>query len=361
MTNNSCAGCQLPIVDQFLSNVLDKLWHDSCVKCCECQSLLSEKCFSRHSKLYCKKDFYKEFGIKCTGCKEGLSPTDLVRRVGSRVFHVSCLKCQQCLKEVATGDQLYIVNGGKFLCQLDYENSTSKKTATATTVHQSCPSKDISTQIDGLDEKEAANGDGVGSDDEDDVNKRRGPRTTIKAKQLDVLKAAFSATPKPSRHIREKLAADTGLSMRVIQVWFQNRRSKERRVKQLSNIDCRRAFRKSEQPLEASDSSGSGTYCFYRNGQTTSSLIEDYGAYRFQLDPYDNSLPQSSSMDESHSSADTDSLNKVKFTAIMNNNNDPNLINRYSLIDNFPGNIQSHSIFPHTQSFSPSIPTYERL
>ena len=55
--------------------------------------------------------------------------------------------------------------------------------------------------------------------------------------------------------------------MRVIQVWFQNRRSKERRVKQLSNIDCRRAFRKSEQPLEASDSSGSGTYCFYRNGK----------------------------------------------------------------------------------------------
>ena len=75
---------------------------------------------------------------------------------------------------------------------------------------------DISTQIDGLDEKEAANGDGVGSDDEDDVNKRRGPRTTIKAKQLDVLKAAFSATPKPSRHIREKLAADTGVFLILI-------------------------------------------------------------------------------------------------------------------------------------------------
>ena len=52
-------------------------------------------------------------------------------------------------------------------------------------------------------------GDGV-SDDEDDANKRRGPRTTIKAKQLELLKAAFIATPKPSRHIREKLAADTG-------------------------------------------------------------------------------------------------------------------------------------------------------
>lgn len=48
--------------------------------------------------------------------------------------------------------------------------------------------------------------------------KRRGPRTTIKAKQLETLKAAFAATPKPTRHIREQLAQETGLNMRVIQV-----------------------------------------------------------------------------------------------------------------------------------------------
>ncbi|VDN22647.1 unnamed protein product [Dibothriocephalus latus] len=50
------------------------------------------------------------------------------------------------------------------------------------------------------------------------LTKRRGPRTTIKAKQLDTLKSAFSTTPKPTRHIRERLAQETGLSMRVIQV-----------------------------------------------------------------------------------------------------------------------------------------------
>lgn len=50
--------------------------------------------------------------------------------------------------------------------------------------------------------------------------KRRGPRTTIKAKQLETLKAAFAATPKPTRHIREQLAQETGLNMRVIQVGY---------------------------------------------------------------------------------------------------------------------------------------------
>ena len=52
-------------------------------------------------------------------------------------------------------------------------------------------------------------------------SKRRGPRTTIKAKQLETLKSAFAATPKPTRHIREQLAQETGLNMRVIQVNFE--------------------------------------------------------------------------------------------------------------------------------------------
>ncbi|RXG68804.1 hypothetical protein Avbf_01662 [Armadillidium vulgare] len=51
-------------------------------------------------------------------------------------------------------------------------------------------------------------------------NKRRGPRTTIKAKQLEILKSAFSSTPKPTRHIREQLAKETGLPMRVIQFLY---------------------------------------------------------------------------------------------------------------------------------------------
>ncbi|KAI1723564.1 LIM domain-containing protein [Ditylenchus destructor] len=42
--------------------------------------------------------------------------------------------------------------------------------------------------------------------------RRRGPRTTIKQEQLDVLNQIFAATPKPSKHARAKLALDTGLN-----------------------------------------------------------------------------------------------------------------------------------------------------
>lgn len=48
--------------------------------------------------------------------------------------------------------------------------------------------------VDGDDEK--------GYKEDGSGGKRRGPRTTIKAKQLEVLKTAFNQTPKPTRHIR---------------------------------------------------------------------------------------------------------------------------------------------------------------
>ncbi len=61
-----------------------------------------------------------------------------------------------------------------------------------------------------------------------DGNQKR-PRTTITSKQLDTLKAAYSVSPKPSRAVREQLANETGLEVRVVQVWFQNRRAKDKR------------------------------------------------------------------------------------------------------------------------------------
>jgi LIM homeobox protein 1 len=43
-----------------------------------------------------------------------------------------------------------------------------------------------------------------------------------------VLKTAFNQTPKPTRHIREQLAKETGLPMRVIQVYLYKRRKTKR-------------------------------------------------------------------------------------------------------------------------------------
>ncbi|KAK7087227.1 LIM/homeobox protein Lhx1-like isoform X2 [Littorina saxatilis] len=402
----SCAGCERPILDRFLLNVLDRQWHVKCVQCSDCKCNLTEKCFFKEGHLYCRSDFFRRYGTKCAGCTQGISPNDLVRRARNKVFHLKCFTCLVCHKQLSTGEELYILDENKFICKHDYLNSkyavggsgsdaeddgdldsgidlqgnVSEKDFPLDGDSSSHDSKDPllaltnnnnsflnnntngkqsnapypsggqgggavtpqhmlsqhgvdspapvikeelrDRQLDNASptsmdspcsalgsadmpgDRSSANGNGGGSvggggggngNNSDDsmagspdantsgggtsnantntsssggVNnnsggngaaggtstvgaKRRGPRTTIKAKQLETLKAAFAATPKPTRHIREQLAQETGLNMRVIQVWFQNRRSKERRMKQLSALGARRHFFRNPRRMRA--------------------------------------------------------------------------------------------------------------
>ncbi|KAI1232980.1 hypothetical protein IHE44_0006168, partial [Lamprotornis superbus] len=273
-----CAGCERPILDRFLLNVLDRAWHIKCVQCCECKCNLTEKCFSREGKLYCKNDFFRRFGTKCAGCSQGISPSDLVRKARNKVFHLNCFTCMVCNKQLSTGEELYIIDENKFVCKEDYLNSPSLKEGSlnsgtsgsarpplrprrepagqrpsaplAALQHpptpllesrragwagedtgegvSSCTDRSLSPDLQDPMQDDTKETDNSTSSDKETTNneneeqnsgtKRRGPRTTIKAKQLETLKAAFAATPKPTRHIREQLAQETGLNMRVIQV-----------------------------------------------------------------------------------------------------------------------------------------------
>ncbi|XP_051552129.1 LIM/homeobox protein Lhx1-like [Myxocyprinus asiaticus] len=243
-----CAGCERPILDRFLLSVLDRAWHAKCVQCCDCKCNLTDRCFSREGRLYCKNDFVRRYGTKCGGCAQGISPNDLVRKARSKVFHLNCFTCIMCNKQLSTGEELYILDEYKFVCKEDYVNNSMGKDTNLISI-TTCSDPSLSpesqdpqddykdSETGQLSDKETCNNE---NDEQNLGGKRRGPRTTIKAKQLETLKAAFAATPKPTRHIREQLAQDTGLNMRVIQVWFQNRRSKERRMKQLSALGARR-------------------------------------------------------------------------------------------------------------------------
>ncbi|KAF2351750.1 Homeobox domain [Trinorchestia longiramus] len=245
------------------------------------------------------------FGTKCSGCGQGISPQDMVRKARDQVFHLKCFTCCVCRKQLATGEELYVLEENKFVCKQDYTNSKltgetghlsptdtfmmeDEDTVLMDTMDNSndfgsltSPSStevlvgnphtpltpstpktptplmntsgattdlDKSSVLPHLKEEDDHTDDEVDSekgldddktDDDKGGNKRRGPRTTIKAKQLEVLKNAFNKTPKPTRHIREQLTKETGLPMRVVQVWFQNKRSKERRMKQLSQMGMR--------------------------------------------------------------------------------------------------------------------------
>ncbi|XP_018614603.2 LIM/homeobox protein Lhx3-like isoform X1 [Scleropages formosus] len=186
-----CAGCNQHIVDRFILKVLDRHWHSKCLKCIDCQTQLADKCFSRGDSVYCKEDFFKRFGTKCAACQQGIPPSQVVRRAQDFVYHLHCFACIVCKRQLATGDEFYLMEDSRLVCKADYDTAKQRES--------------------------------------DSTAKR--PRTTITAKQLETLKTAYNNSPKPARHVREQLSSETGLDMRVVQVWFQNRRAKEKRLK----------------------------------------------------------------------------------------------------------------------------------
>uniref|UniRef100_A0A0K0CX78 Homeobox domain protein n=1 Tax=Angiostrongylus cantonensis TaxID=6313 RepID=A0A0K0CX78_ANGCA len=184
-----------------------RVFHENCIRCRVCHVQLLDKCYERGGQLFCSTHYFKDCSPhQCPGCKLGISPTDMVYKLKTgMVFHVDCNVCIRCGCRLYPGEQILVDEVARTVEMDSFEYNFDSYTFS-----EFC-------------------------DDENKFLKRRGPRTTIKQNQLDVLNRIFSSTPKPSKHARAKLALETGLSMRVIQVWFQNRRSKERRLKHLCN------------------------------------------------------------------------------------------------------------------------------
>lgn len=54
-------------------------------------------------------------------------------------------------------------------------------------------------------------------------------RTVLSESQLHMLQTCYSANPRPDALMKEQLVEMTGLSPRVIRVWFQNKRCKDKK------------------------------------------------------------------------------------------------------------------------------------
>ncbi|XP_033150659.1 LOW QUALITY PROTEIN: LIM homeobox transcription factor 1-beta [Drosophila busckii] len=208
-----CEGCGQKIHDRYLMNVGDSNWHEQCLACCYCGMQLNHTCYVRNSKLYCKQDYDRLFGIKCAACCHSILPQELVMRpIPNYVFHLSCFVCFACRLPLQKGEQ-FMLRDGQLFC---YRHDLEKEMFLAAAAGQHC----------GF----------VGLDEEDLLRPRDGrrgpkrPRTILTSQQRKQFKASFDQSPKPCRKVREALAKDTGLSVRVVQVWFQNQRAKMKKI-----------------------------------------------------------------------------------------------------------------------------------
>lgn len=65
----------------------------------------------------------RRFGTKCTACQQGIPPTQVVRKAQDFVYHLHCFACIICNRQLATGDEFYLMEDGRLVCKEDYETA----------------------------------------------------------------------------------------------------------------------------------------------------------------------------------------------------------------------------------------------
>lgn len=72
----------------------------------------------------------------------------------------------------------------------------------------------------------------AGSISSSSLRKQKGkPRQRTTTDQLRILEAAYATTKVPNQELRKDLASQLGMTNRRVQIWFQNKRAKEKRLK----------------------------------------------------------------------------------------------------------------------------------
>lgn len=227
-----CVGCGSQIQDQYILRVAPDLeWHAGCLKCADCHTYLDETCtcFVRDGKTYCKRDYVRLFGTKCAKCSRSVTKNDFVMRAKNQIYHIDCFRCIACSRQLVPGDEFALREDGLF-CKEDNE-IVEKATATAQAAHVRGSQRSSS--------QSSAHSNGQ----TEESSPRRGKssekttrvRTVLNEKQLHTLRTCYAANPRPDAMMKEQLVEMTGLSPRVIRVWFQNKRCKDKKKSMMLN------------------------------------------------------------------------------------------------------------------------------
>ncbi|CAB4069619.1 ISL1 [Lepeophtheirus salmonis] len=261
-----CVGCGTQIHDQYILRVAPNLeWHAACLKCNECQMFLDEKCtcFVRDGKTFCKKDYVRLFGTKCEKCCRSFGKNDYVMRAKNKIFHLECFRCVACEKQLVPGDE-FALRQDELFCKEDHRESLVE--SKVNTMHNNnnnnnIHSKDLlldssaillhhhanlhhhNTSNSSEDNSEAhldfSDEDMSIVDSQEDVlsgvsslggggglgsisfGSKKGSSSALSKKNAD---------RKSARARTEQLVEMTALSPRVIRVWFQNKRCKDKKI-----------------------------------------------------------------------------------------------------------------------------------
>ncbi|NXP17717.1 ISL1 protein, partial [Scytalopus superciliaris] len=212
-----CVGCGNQIHDQYILRVSPDLeWHAACLKCAECNQYLDETCtcFVRDGKTYCKRDYIRTLLFALWACQQEVALSFLLEGLclSSSGTSPECVPCKEYCSLVRLAG--LCVGSGRQLRQ--------RRLSVV------CPDSPVQPQT-RLAEPISARQPALRPHVHKQPEKTTRVRTVLNEKQLHTLRTCYAANPRPDALMKEQLVEMTGLSPRVIRVWFQNKRCKDKK------------------------------------------------------------------------------------------------------------------------------------
>ncbi|XP_011838113.1 PREDICTED: insulin gene enhancer protein ISL-2 [Mandrillus leucophaeus] len=248
-----CVGCGSQIHDQFILRVSPDLeWHAACLKCAECSQYLDETCtcFVRDGKTYCKRDYVRWLRSFRGSCdwkrhiperpltpRSGLSPSSLALLELGRD---RCGAVRPGSERKNENAQLSPRKANRWRGRRTIKRNKQNKTET-----KSGPGglgrPEVGLRAGGwrplanlwphpvLADAGSGRQPALRPHVHKQTEKTTRVRTVLNEKQLHTLRTCYAANPRPDALMKEQLVEMTGLSPRVIRVWFQNKRCKDKK------------------------------------------------------------------------------------------------------------------------------------
>merc|ERR1719376_101674 len=228
-----CAGCNKPIRERYFVKIDQSDWHERCVVCCVCEQVLADQCYVRKGNIYCHHHYTS---LKL--CKRCCQPIAANSKVFPGPVHVECFSCEVCSRLMKPGEQYCKrdENGGIITCLscnfvMNQSNYINNQTEAGSSIMSDADSCNVfGARYRNINEDTHGDMFIHGGEDSRSQGGVKRPRTILTTSQRRKFKSAFQVSQKPTRKARETLANETGLSPRVVQVWFQNQRAKIKKI-----------------------------------------------------------------------------------------------------------------------------------